>query len=165
MWRARVPVPPVMTTVYIGSQPGVPAEFWPASGPGGVAAVIRGRHAVPSRSTTSASPGGQRGAERARGGFGIAVDEDEAVRVFGLRGADEPPDRGGGQVGIRRVHGGAGQDGQPGTGQPVLRQEGPHHTECAFEHGVGAGDDVTVRCGHPVQQHVRWCVEGGAQVG
>ena len=53
---------------------------------------------------------GGRGGRRF-GGLGVGVEQDEAVGVFGLRGADEPPDDGGGEV----VEGGAGFGGDGST--------------------------------------------------
>jgi hypothetical protein len=59
-------------------------------------------------------------------GRAVQVDQQEPVRVLGLRRAQQPPQRGGGEIRRRVVAGhgdrAAGEERQPGAGQPRLRQ-------------------------------------------
>src|SRR5215475_9855858 len=99
----------------------------------------------------------------------VVVDEGEPAGVFGLGGADQAPDGGGGQVvdvlagvGGDRV---AGEDGQPGGGEPVVGQPALQQPQHRGGGGGESGRHVLLGAvGCLVhRQHHRWRAAGVAQ--
>ncbi|GAA0370565.1 hypothetical protein GCM10010319_55670 [Streptomyces blastmyceticus] len=92
-------------------------------------------------------PGGQRAVQGGRGGVGaVEVDEDEAVRVLGLGGAQQAPQRGVRQVGDVLVGAGGdrapGDEGQLGVGEAGVGQPALHQLQRTERGPVGGGGEV-----------------------
>ena len=148
-------MPPVTRTVPSGSQ-AVPGG---AGGRGVRAPAEAAARTPPSRRASLGFAGGERPAgQPACGGEvgrSVEVDEDEPAGVLGLGGADQAPDRGGGQVGdvlgvpvatAPRVRTTRRVAGEPLVGEPVLHAGRGPAPACAWA-AAGAVAGVGLRAG------------------
>ena len=127
-WRATsapsAPVPPVISTVPSRRMPRRASRRRvraPATARGA------GTSSAPSRTASCGSPEARAAGRPRREAVAVVeVDEDEPVGVLGLGGADQAPDGARGQVGTSVAgvggDGAAGDDDQPGVGEPLVGQ-------------------------------------------